>query len=117
MLRSEWPAKPTLLLLLFGPGIGQEIEIVSRRHDRLGHEAAESLWIPHRTTKRAEALIEFWPLERQFPDHLAIVGDLNGAERIRSVDADSLNRVCQLVVELALRWARSEDRKSITDEI
>jgi hypothetical protein len=116
-LRSDWLPKPTLLLLLFGPGIGQELEIVSRRHDQPGHEAAESLWIPHRTNKRAEALVDLWPLERQFPDHLAILGELSEPDRMPALDTESLNRVCQLVVELALRWAKSEDRSSTINEI
>jgi hypothetical protein len=110
-LNSEWPVKPTLLILLLGPGIGEELFVVSRDHHRLGEQAAAGLWIPHRTIKSAEALVQFWPLQRKVKDHLAITGDewITAAEP--RIDESLLRRSGELAMEIGLRWAKETQQK------
>jgi hypothetical protein len=110
-LESEWPHRPTLLILFFGPGIGEMQVIASRKHYRLGEQAASGLWIPHQTTKKPEALLALWPLERRMPDHIAIVGSDCLRDTGAEVHADSLRRAGELALEIALRWAKTQETK------
>jgi hypothetical protein len=110
MLRTEGPMKPTLLILFFAPGIGLELRVVTRRHHKLAHDAATGLWIPHRSVTTPEALLPFWPLERRFPDHLALVGAEWAEHPQPEVDPEALQRTAQLATEITLRWAKQETR-------
>jgi hypothetical protein len=107
MLQSQWPPKPTLLILLFGPGIGEKQLIISRNHHALGEQAAAGLWIPHETIKKAKALSSPWPLARRLDDHLAIVGSDCLTDPAAEISPDSLRRAAELAMEIALRWAKT----------
>ena len=99
--------KPTLVIGLFAPGVGPEVEIIGRGKGlELAVEAARSLWIPYRrirSTAREDKLVAHWFWQRK-RGHAV---NLGGKPADQPIDSEALKRVADLVVELALRWGKS----------
>jgi hypothetical protein len=111
-LESQWPRKPSLLLVFFGPGAGEIHRLVptassSSGTATLARDAARSLWIPIRGHDPWSHLL-FWPLERNLSAAEVIV--LVGAHSWPACDTpfapQVLDHAAQLATEIALRWAK-----------
>jgi hypothetical protein len=120
MLESQWPRKPSLLLLLFAPGAeaGAEsseailrIAGLSPSGHALATSAAKSLWIPNRSDDWT-ALFSLWPFEKvTAAEPIAVVGSGPGNAPGAGLAPESLDRVAQLAMEITLRWARIQKEK------
>jgi hypothetical protein len=110
MIQREWEQKPTLLVSVRGPGIGQKIVIQARRSRQIAVTAALDLWIPHRTitTNPFSALVFHWPFQKNLDDYVALFGGgyLEGKET--QIERAALDRTAQLCTEISLRWARQQ---------
>jgi len=137
LLKSEWPAKPSLLLLFFAPGAGAEHRLVpilsfsgwgtehrrrriySRslpRMDELVRDVARSLWIPIKGNDPWSHFL-LWPFERKIraSDEVEIVvlsGSSSQLHSDASVDPKVLEHAAQLATEIALRWARKQQESA-----
>jgi len=113
LLKREWQDKPTLLVIVHGPGIGEEIVIAARRNRPLAATAANDLWIPHRTmtTNPFSALTFLWPFQNSFKDYVALFGVGCLGEKETKLDGGALDRTAQLCTEISLRWARQQRQK------
>ena len=118
LLKREWQDKPTLLVIVHGPGIGQEIVIAARRNRPLAATAANDLWIPHRTmtTNPFSALTFLWPFQNSFKDYVALFGVGCLGEKETKLDGGALDRTAQLCTEISLRWARQQRQKPVPPE-
>jgi uncharacterized protein YbbC (DUF1343 family) len=114
MLESEWPTKPSLLLLLFAPGaeaVMQSPESSLRLAGLypagcdLAKNAANSLWIPNRD--EWSSLLALWPFEKmKAAEPIALIGSDLRDESGAPVPPESLHRAAQLAMEITLRWAK-----------
>jgi hypothetical protein len=109
LLGSEWSSRPSLLVLLFAPGAGQELWLCTNALPgsgvrRLAEGAARGLWIPIRGNDLL-ALFPLWPFEKCHPA-VALIGSDAWAFDDDTVDPPALHRCAQLATEMALRWAR-----------
>ena len=113
LLKREWQDKPTLLVIVHGPGIGEEIVIAARRNRPLAAGAANDLWIPHRTTttNSFSALTLLWPFQNSFKDYVALFGVGCLGDKETKLDGGALDRTAQLCTEISLRWARQQRQK------
>ncbi len=109
LLRSEWSGKPTLLVLLVGPGAGNRLGIFAAEAAPSGlydlvDDAARSLWIP---TQNEDVLASasLWSHGAYRPS-VAIVGSDPRAFFGDAVDPQALSLAAQLATEIALRWAK-----------
>ncbi len=109
LLRSEWTGKPTLLVLLVGPGAGKRLGIFAAEASPSGlydlvDDAARSLWIP---TQNEDVLASasIWSYGAYRPA-VAIVGSDPRALFGDVVDPQALTLAAQLATEIALRWAK-----------
>ena len=109
LLRSEWTGKPTLLVLLVGPGAGKRLGIFAAEASPSGlydlvDDAARSLWIP---TQNEDVLASasLWSYGAYRPA-VAIVGSDPRALFGNLVDPQALTLAAQLATEIALRWAK-----------
>jgi hypothetical protein len=113
ILESEWPGKPTLLVLFFAPGAGEAIRIaenapVNSELRRLAKDCADSLWIPTWGDDRS-TLFPFWPFAKmKAAEPIALIGSDPMAFFDPSVSPESLHRAAQLATEIALRWAKKQ---------
>jgi hypothetical protein len=109
---SEWPRKPSLLLLFFAPGTGGGHRVVpiawsSSGTRELAKKAASSLWIPiHNHDLWAHSL--YWPLASKIEamDVIALLGAHDGLDTDLSFSPQVLDHAAQLSTEIALRWAK-----------
>jgi hypothetical protein len=118
ILETEWPKKPTLLVLFFAPGAGEAIRIAPGFKDlqALAKESAESLWIPIRGDD-CWTLFPFWPFDDVRPaEPIGLIGSDPTAFFDSSVSPEALHRAAQLAAEIALRWARQRREKPATSE-
>jgi hypothetical protein len=116
-LESEWPRKPSLLVLLFAPGAGERlqpaenslrIEGYDRRGRDLAKVAAASLWIPVQSDE-CPLLPLYWPFQKLTGvDPIALVGSDPRAPFDASNSPEALHRTTQLATEIALRWAKQK---------
>jgi hypothetical protein len=117
LIREEWTEKPTLLVVILAPGVGQELTIYGRPKSllRMVSEAAESLWIPVRTVgRRAGALIgRGWPIPSKFCNHIVLTGASYRDEKPPPVDPAALARAAQLASEIALRWVKQQNEQAV----
>jgi uncharacterized protein YbbC (DUF1343 family) len=123
MIESEWPRKPSILLLLFAPGAegtthGSEsvLRIAALRGSGgdLAKNAANSLWIPHRD--ESASLPSLWPFDSTRVDEpIALLGSDLVNEPGAAVPPETLNRAAQLAMEITLRWTKLQ--KVITNMI
>ncbi len=113
-LDSEWPAKPSLLLLFFAPGAGGEhrlVPIVSASPEAaaLAGDVARSLWIP---TAGVDPWSHspFWPFGKGFnaADVIALVGAHSALDSGAPINSQNLVHAAQLATEIALRWAKKQ---------
>jgi hypothetical protein len=114
LINSDWSSKPTFLVLFFAPG-GNEIVVVDDLHSDSGlktliDDAAKNLWIPVRCTG-SWAIDSVWPPESKgIGGSFAIIGsDLNALTHPPG-DPQVLQRVLQLSSEIALRWAKRQQK-------
>jgi hypothetical protein len=109
LLRSEWAAKPTLLVVLVGPGAGKRLGIFATEASPSGlydlvDEAARSLWIPTQDEDvMASASIGSYEAYRPA---VAIVGSDPRSLFDDTVNSQALTLAAQLATEIALRWAK-----------
>lgn len=115
MINREWEDKPTLLVIVHGPGNGQELAIEARRNRPLAATAAKDLWIPHRTmTANPFSAVTFlWPFQDSFKDYVALFGGGCLGEKETKLDGGALDRTAQLCTEISLRWARQQRQKPV----
>jgi hypothetical protein len=110
ILETEWPRKPTLLVLFFAPGAGEAIRIApgSAALRALAKESAESLWIPV-WGDDCWTLFPFWPFEDvPTAETIALIGSDPTTFFDSSVVPEALHRSAQLATEIALRWAKKQ---------
>src|SRR5208282_3829332 len=76
--REEWTEKPTLLVVILAPGVGQKLTICGRPKTLLRQscEAAKSLWIPVESVgvRPGIPLGRSWPVPSKFCDHIVLTG-------------------------------------------
>jgi hypothetical protein len=121
MLESEWPSKPSLLVLLFAPGAGERLRppknplrVAGMYHSgkELAKEAAESLWIPVQSNDNL-SLGLYWPFERaKVTEAIALIGSDPRAHFDALVSPEALQRATQLATEIALRWAKQKSAEA-----
>ncbi|MFI5458205.1 MAG: hypothetical protein ACHRXM_22475 [Isosphaerales bacterium] len=107
-LQSEWQSRPSLLVLLFAPGAGEELLIGAGaiKVGEIAVEAARSLWIPHQSD-HVLTMYHFWPFEKWI-GVAALMGSDPNAFSEASVHPEALHRAAQLATEIALRWAKKQ---------
>jgi hypothetical protein len=117
MLESEWPRKPTLLILFFAPGAGEAVRIAENAPQtaelrRLAKDSAASLWIPV-WGDDAWALFPFWPFwKHRASEPIALIGSDPAAFFDSSLSREALQRTAQLAMEITLRWAKIKTTQS-----
>jgi hypothetical protein len=86
--------------------------IASRYRRELSETAAKSLWIPHRLARRSWRHAGLWPSDRSHRDFVALIGAeyLSRSPKNDVIDPAALERVAQLATEIALRWAKTQQR-------
>ena len=94
--------KPTIVVALESPGVGSEVRVAGTGDAaELTADAAKALWLPHRRT---------WFPPRELGRGLAGAGvpfvSLRGAGDGRPIDPAALAGLAQLILEVALRWAK-----------
>ena len=103
IIAREWPAKPTLVVVLESPGHGDGLILEARGAARpLAKSAAEALWIPHRAPAWTFAPSPTRAYAREGLDALRLRGD-GTAEQL---SVAGLAAAAQLASEVALRWGR-----------
>jgi hypothetical protein len=117
ILESEWPRKPSLLVLLIAPGAGERLRpsekplrIAGRYQSGtdLAKDAAASLWIPIQTDDLF-SLLSYWPSEKlTVVEPVALIGSDPSAHFEASDSPEALQRATQLAMEIALRWAKQK---------
>jgi hypothetical protein len=126
MLESEWPRKPSLLLLLFAPGAeagvqssGSVLRITALRESGcdLARNAAESLWIPNHRDDWA-SLDALWPFDLfREAEPIALIGSDLGDVPVEHMSPEALQRAAQLATEIVLRWAKVQKATADADDI
>ena len=114
MIESEWPRKPTLLILFFAPGAGDAVRVapVWRELEALANQSAESLWVPVWGTDPF-TILQFWPFEfHRASQAIALIGSDPAAFFDSAVSPESLQRTALLAMEIALRWAKKKSGES-----
>jgi hypothetical protein len=111
LLESEWPSRPSLMVLFIAPGAGVDLALCTRAIgtsgiQELAEEAAASLWIPILNSEIG-GLAPSWPFEKGKPAVVLMGSDPN-AFSDASVDPQALHRAAQLATEIALRWAKKQ---------
>lgn len=109
-IREDWPRKPTLVVGLWSPGVGQRITLASPSLEELAGEAAASLWIPTRRPRSVTIMNDLCPFGND-PPFIGLVGVAEPGEG-PAFSLESLTRTAQLATELALRWSRRETASS-----
>jgi hypothetical protein len=107
-LRSDWQANPSLLILLFAPGAGEELLIGTGdiKVGEIAALAATSLWIPHQLGHRL-TMYRFWPFPK-WTEVAALIGSNPREFSDSRVGPEALQRAAQLASEIALRWAKKQ---------
>ena len=99
----DWPGKPTLVIQLESPGLGDGVAIDARGVALdLGRSAAAALWVPHRVS--AWRFVPFLPGPFARQGILAL--RLRGDGTAEPLGAAGLSAAAQLAAEIALRWGR-----------
>ena len=107
IIAREWPAKPTLVIILESPGHGDGLLLEARGAARpLAKSAAEALWIPHSAPARPFAPSPTAAYTREGLPAIRLRGD-GSADQL---GAAGLTAAAQLASELALRWGRQCER-------
>ena len=109
MLDSEWPRKPSLLLLLCAPApeaavhsSSSVLRIAALRWSgsNLARAAAESLWIPNRSDDWA-SLAALWPFDVfREAEPIALIGSDLPDVAVEQMSPESLQRAAQLATEI-----------------
>ena len=108
MLQSEWNARPTLFVVVYGAGLGRELVVDAFPHRQMVNDAAEGLWVPIRLlgANPFSAQRLRWPLRAFFPEQVVMAG-ADCFQRVEpDLDAAAIGRAEQLASEVILRWAR-----------
>jgi len=118
LIREECNEKPTLVIVMLAPGVGQELTIRGRPRSllHLVQDAAKSLWIPVKTVTLTRML---WgrsgPVANQLRDHIVLTGASYRDAKPPPVDPAALARAAQLASEIALRWAKQHSQQAASD--
>jgi hypothetical protein len=107
-LRQGAARRPILVINLDAPGLGSRLVFVgSKAGVALANEAARGLWLPHRVSRGR------WdsPLPGCFHGPGLTYVSVRGDQRSAPIDPAALNATAQLVIEMALRWAK-QSRKA-----
>jgi hypothetical protein len=117
LIRDEWKEKPTLVVVILAPGVGQELTICGRPRSLLRQscEAAKSLWIPVKTVVMPTGMLlgRGWPVSSKFCDHIVLTGASYRDTKPPPVDPAALARAAQLASEIALRWVKQQNAQAI----
>jgi len=117
LIRGEWKEKPTLVVVIIAPGVGQALTICGRPRSllRLSCEAAKSLWIPVESAgaRPGMPIGRGWPVSSQFCDHIVLTGASYRDTKPPPVDPAALARAAQLASEIALRWVKQQNAQAI----
>jgi hypothetical protein len=117
LIREEWNEKPTLVVVILAPGVGQELTIGGRPRSllRLVRDAARSLWIPVKTVVMPTGMLlgRSWPVPDRFRDHIVLTGASYRDAKPPPVDPAALARAAQLASEIALRWVKQQNAQAI----
>lgn len=102
--RQSDPSRPTLVLWLHAPGVGDDITITGRGPAaRLARTAARDLWLPHRSNLGLASALTWQHIYRTYD--LSCIS-LRGAFDDRPSNPAILAATAQLVTEIALRWTK-----------
>jgi hypothetical protein len=106
-IREVGPDRPTLVVGLWSPGLGDRLTLFSpeRGTERLARAAAEGLWLPHRVARDFTIRTDLWPFGGKWPEFVALIGGAPGS-KAQTIDPEAMRRATQLAAEIALRWAR-----------
>jgi len=117
LILGESNEKPTLVVVILAPGVGQELTIRGRPRSllRLVQDAAKSLWIPVKTVVMPTGILlgRSWPVPNRFRDHIVLTGALYQDAKPPPVDPAALARAAQLASEIALRWVKQQNAQAI----
>jgi len=117
LIREEWNEKPTLVVVILAPGVGQELTIRGRPKALLRQscEAAKSLWIPVESVgaRPGMPMGRGWPVSSKFCDHIVLTGASYRDAKPPPVDPAGLARAAQLASEIALRWVKQQNAQAI----
>lgn len=117
LIREEWTEKPTLVVVVLAPGVGQKLTLRGRPKAllRLATEAAKNLWIPVQTAVTPVGIFLglSWPVAYRFRDHVVLTGAEYRNAKPPPVDPAALARAAQLASEIALRWGKQQKEKAV----
>jgi hypothetical protein len=117
LIREEWNDKPTLVVVILAPGVGQELTIRGRPKALLRQscEAAKSLWIPVESAgaRPGMPMGRGWPVSSKFWDHIVLTGASYRDAKPPPVDPAALARAAQLASEIALRWVKQHNQQAV----
>jgi len=103
IIAREWPAKPTLVVVLETPGLGDGLILDARGAAfRLASSAAQALWIPHRASPWRFSPLRNRAFAREGLEALRLRGDRTADQ----LGPAGLAAAAQLAAEVALRWGR-----------
>ena len=107
-VRSEWEPKPTLFMVVYGPGLGRDLVVDAFPRRQMVRDAAAGLWVPIRLLSLNPFSLERvrWPLKAFFPEQVIMAGAESFHATESDLDPAALGRAEQLTSEIALRWAR-----------
>jgi hypothetical protein len=107
-VQKEWEPKSTLLVVVYGPGLGRDLVVDAFPDRQIVREAAEGLWVPIRLMSQnpLSAQRVRWPLRASFPERVVMAGAESFQSREPVLDPAALGRAEQLTSEIVLRWAR-----------
>jgi len=117
LFREEGDEKPTLVVVILAPGVGQELTIRGRPRTllRLVQDAARSLWIPVKTVVLPPGMLwgPSWPSTNRVPDHIVLTGCSYRDAQPPPVEPAALARAAQLAAEIALRWVKQQNQQAV----
>jgi len=117
LIREEGNEKPTLVVVILAPGVGQELTIRGRPKAllRLSCEAAKSLWIPVESVgaRPGMPMGRGWPVSSKLCDHIVLTGASYRDTKPPPVDPAALARAAQLAAEIALRWVKQHSQQAV----
>jgi hypothetical protein len=117
LICEEGHEKPTLVVVIHAPGVGQELTIWGRPKALLRQscEAAKSLWIPVESVgaRPGMPMGRGWPVLSTFCDHIVLTGASYRDAKPPPVDPAALARAAQLASEIALRWVKQQNAQAI----
>ena len=102
---QAWPEKPTLLVCLEAPGVGERLQLDGRGQAmKLGAACARDLWLPCQPYQAVDPPLDHRAFAAAGFPAIELLGDLEA----ENVNTKLLEATVQWAEELALRWSRSQ---------